>query len=989
MTQRMAVALAGPYWGTHEKHAIGVADFISFTDAELDSYAWETSRPKATADIRPAPPTRLEEWEARVRRHIDMWCLVYGEEWRGVKTRAAQLLATWHTGAPHQWPLTVMMDCWEELHWRFLEELKEVLRRLKLDAGRESMTLNEVKFHALMPDSSGLAWLQLPDTFDLENPDSWFATEVKPRIERRQDRALWKLTWEGTGRRDKGLVHAGAREGDDPPKGAGEKPTLKTLWGPKLTQEEVNRARERAPTDRDGKLLCWGFLTHMGCSSTNCQRAHEQLRGSFEALDSAVQMQLLRRGGLKRMRMEPKEKVAERIKAIRGAHAADKSAKIKDGVRKAGNGEDAQPAVEEPDGRAGSRDQRVRFEIPEELTKVDYTKAEAEMQDLVKGPDASWVEEAPHQHRPHAGRGGDSAPPRAKQLVEKALELANGPVLSQLMGASDDLYSWTAARVARDPTLTLEELMGEMATYGLGDVAEEASKILERIPQQKAGERGRVEVGTIQWPVDQQAPGQGELVVDGQPWTVLDYKEEVWTSEELSSILKLPEPQEERRQCVTRVLAAGVLQRELGRVPLQREVDVKAETMRREQCQQALDALEQMGDPAEFVTAVEHELRTYIHDILSPHHEKDFRSLAVFPLEDLREAKLVVMRADYKGDLLVETVVGPQWRAEGWHLWALIYRGHMMLVQVPSGWDAVAWLQREERYSTPSLGFSFFYHQRHDQSKTSPGRVPCRLCKGGRRAGEDAITSLVRRHSCLASVAALAGSSESSVNVQRSVRPTASELLFRELFAGRAVLTKEWEHQGGRALLPVEVFEEPHIREGYRAEHDLLQPEVREAHLLGARQGPENVGWVASPCTSYCDWALQNGGTRTFAKPRGDEGGGITQKEMDGNTLSDFGAEYFETMLDHGGFPICESTAPSGRYPKQWHLPSWRRVLQRPDVDYIDVDMCAFGLGPPNAPGEFYRHATRIVFPRHEPLRQALLSQECALESDPAINMCL
>ncbi len=94
---------------------------------------------------------------------------------------------------------------------------------------------------------------------------------------------------------------------------------------------------------------------------------------------------------------------------------------------------------------------------------------------------------------------------------------------------------------------------------------------------------------------------------------------------------------------------------------------------------------------------------------------------------------------------------------------------------------------------------------------------------------------------------------------------------------------------------------------------------------------------------------------------------------MDGNTLSDFGAEYFETMLDHGGFPICESTAPSGRYPKQWHLPSWRRVLQRPDVDYIDVDMCAFGLGPPNAPGEFYRHATRIVFPRHEPLRQALL----------------
>ena len=248
------------------------------------------------------------------------------------------------------------------------------------------------------------------------------------------------------------------------------------------------------------------------------------------------------------------------------------------------------------------------------------------------------------------------------------MELANGPVLSQLADASDDLYSWTAVRLAREPTSTLEELMGEMATYGLGDVAAEASEVLEKRSQYKAGERGRIEVGTVQWPADDQLPGQGELVVDGQVWTVLDYKEEIMTSEELASVLKIPEPQEEKRQCVTRVLAAGVLQRELGRVPLQKEVDVRAEAMRREQCQQALDALDQMGEPEEFVAAVEHELRTYIHDILSPHHEKDFRSLAVFPLEDMREAKLVVMRADYKGDLLVETVVGPQWRSGGWHL---------------------------------------------------------------------------------------------------------------------------------------------------------------------------------------------------------------------------------------------------------------------------------------------------------------------------------
>ena len=44
---------------------------------------------------------------------------------------------------------------WEELHWRFLEELKEELRKIKRQAGRESMTLQDLKFYALMPDKDG------------------------------------------------------------------------------------------------------------------------------------------------------------------------------------------------------------------------------------------------------------------------------------------------------------------------------------------------------------------------------------------------------------------------------------------------------------------------------------------------------------------------------------------------------------------------------------------------------------------------------------------------------------------------------------------------------------------------------------------------------------------------------------------------------------------------------------------------------------------
>ena len=128
------------------------------------------------------------------------------------------------------------------------------------------------------------------------------------------------------------------------------------------------------------------------------------------------------------------------------------------------------------------------------------------------------------------------------------------------------------------------------------------------------------------------------------------------------------------------------------------------------------------------------------------------------------------------------------------------------------------------------------------------------------------------------------------------------------------------------------------------------------------------------PCTSYCDWNLQNGGSRSFKCPEGGDGRPLTAREEMGNTLSRFGALYFETLLDHGGFPIAESSGPSGRYPKQWDLPEWRRLLPRDDVCVVDFPMCAFGLRAIDVDG-FYLHKTRVVFPRHPQLAAALARQ--------------
>eukprot|EP00435_Cladocopium_sp_Y103_P016273 s1669_g4.t1 len=771
--------------------------------------------------------------------------------------------------------------------------------------------------------------------------------------------------------------------GPSPSAGAGgaemEKPSIKALWGPKLTTEEVNRAKERAPLDRQGNLLCWGNLCHVGCSVSGCQRSHEALRGSFESLDPAVQLQFLKRGGLKRMKAETKESVNLKIKDIRTKMEKDRADKVQDGKKRAAGSnqaakdeavESSKPSVEEQGGgKAGSGGKNVRFWEPPEEFKLDYT-AQEDVKQLVDGPQKDWGKSALSPGREHSGRGGESAPAQAHQLVKEAQRLSKSTVLQKLEEASDDLYAWAAARVAREPEVEFKVLMTEMATYGLGELANEAANFLEHEGGVRAGS-SRLQVHPVQWSGG--GPGQGFVDVDGQKWKFLDYKEEVYMSEELAGLLGLPEPAKEKRQCVTLSLAAGIFHRLQGRWPSMAEAQQQAQALRVEQARLATEARTIMGDAEEMVSPVEHEARVYVHDIITAHHEKDFRSLAMFPVQDLVDARLVVLRADYKGGLLVESVLGAQWGPECWTLPVLIWKGHMVVLEPPADFDLEAFISQEESSSTPSLGFSFFWHSRHDQARTAPGRLHCRLCKADRKAGDFFATC--RPHSCLAALATMAageGRSEVVRSVPLSKANQEHDLVLQEVFAGTGRITTAWT-RGGAALPPIEVFARPHLKEGYRREHDLLLPEVQHRVLLQCDEGDANVWWIAAPCTSYCDWQLQNGGTRTFDNPEGTGQGPHAQREADGNCLSTFGATLFEKALDKGQFPVCESSAASGRYPKQWDLPIWRRILQRDDVDYIDFPMCAWGLGPPDAPDSFYVHKTRLVFPRHEPLRRILV----------------
>ena len=191
-------------------------------------------------------------------------------------------------------------------------------------------------------------------------------------------------------------------------------------------------------------------------------------------------------------------------------------------------------------------------------------------------------------------------------------------------------------------------------------------------------------------------------------------------------------------------------------------------------------------------------------------------------------------------------------------------------------------------------------------------------------------------------------------------------------------ITEEWRAQGERADEPVEVWRDPHNKSGYRKEHDLTLPAVKDKHRSDLEQGVFNVPWYSMPCTSFCDWNIDNGGTRTWERPEGRAP--VKESEALGNDLARLAAEMFAKSLDLGLFPVAESSAPSRnpnrRYPKMWDLSEWQEILGRPDVDFVDFPMCAYGLGPSDEPNAFYQHWTRLVF-RKAPKMKQILARQC------------
>lgn len=154
----------------------------------------------------------------------------------------------------------------------------------------------------------------------------------------------------------------------------------------------------------------------------------------------------------------------------------------------------------------------------------------------------------------------------------------------------------------------------------------------------------------------------------------------------------------EERQCLLLHPAAGVLVWERSAQdadkPTLTEVQGLAQRMREQLWDHAAAAAGELGDPAPWIGAKEHEIRGYIHDCLHSHHDKDYRLYHVFPVKELQDYTMQFWRVNYLGQYQVDHIVGSNVGAEEKVIPFLIHGGHIRLLS-PKDKDAGLELARE------------------------------------------------------------------------------------------------------------------------------------------------------------------------------------------------------------------------------------------------------------------------------------------------------
>jgi len=197
--------------------------------------------------------------------------------------------------------------------------------------------------------------------------------------------------------------------------------------------------------------------------------------------------------------------------------------------------------------------------------------------------------------------------------------------------------------------------------------------------------------------------GKGTIRMEGIAWDTLDPQDSL-------PLTNCPTLQErlglkddcERKQCILlSAVAAALWAKAQGTPPTMADIWTHTLTARAEQLDQAIRAEESLGVSEPRLPVGEADLRIFVHDAVAPHHDKDYRTLIVFPLTILEDLILHVLMIDYGGKVTVHELRGRKAGDDSPQAWMFIHRAHARALHPPGGWFKVG--KHGNRPDLPSL----------------------------------------------------------------------------------------------------------------------------------------------------------------------------------------------------------------------------------------------------------------------------------------------
>ena len=181
-------------------YAACAGDYPATTEEDFDAFRLPSGY---QLEKKPRMPTTLVSWHRCALRQAYVASLFYGAEYLPEFEGAAHELLRLGEELSFAWPMTMVMDVWEELWMRWCSELRDIDVQALAAMHLEHPSFEQLRFFLTSPGADGAPWLRIPRCFDLQDVAEYFQTDIIPRQQRLLTRTCWQAALRSQAKRDR------------------------------------------------------------------------------------------------------------------------------------------------------------------------------------------------------------------------------------------------------------------------------------------------------------------------------------------------------------------------------------------------------------------------------------------------------------------------------------------------------------------------------------------------------------------------------------------------------------------------------------------------------------------------------------------------------------------------------------------------------------------------------------------------------------------